>query len=115
MGRERHPAPVVAALSATAGLVPDLKNPDFGAVAKAMGLRAPTASRRPASWRSPFRPGSRTRSGLLCVKVKPMQLVMPPSPFVSPETVVGMAVYTDKAILHGKGGGVRKMLVRGIP
>ena len=44
-----------------------------------------------------------------------MQLVMPPLPFESPETVVGMAVYTDKAILHGKGGDVREMLVRGIP
>ena len=114
MGRERHPAPVVAALSATAGLVPDLKNPDFGAVAKAMGLWARTASRKPASWRSPFRPGSRTRSGLR-VKAKPMQLVTPPSPFVSPEAVVGMAVYTARAILHGKGGDVREMLVRGIP
>lgn len=38
MGHERHPAPVVAELSATAGLVPVLKNPDFGAVAKAIGL-----------------------------------------------------------------------------
>ena len=35
MGHERHPAPVVAELSATAGLVPVLKNPDFG-VARAM-------------------------------------------------------------------------------
>jgi pyruvate dehydrogenase (quinone) len=96
MGRERRPTSVVAALSATAGLVPDLKNPDFGAVAKAMGLWARTASRKPASWRSPFRPGSRTRSGLLRVKVKPMRLVMPPSPFVSPETLVGMAVYTAR-------------------
>jgi thiamine pyrophosphate-dependent acetolactate synthase large subunit-like protein len=45
MGRERHPAPVVAALSATAGLVPDLKNPDFGAVAMAMGLWAHSISK----------------------------------------------------------------------
>ena len=45
MGRDRHPAPVVAALSATAGLVPDLKNPDFGAVAKAMGLWAHSISK----------------------------------------------------------------------
>jgi pyruvate dehydrogenase (quinone) len=49
------------------------------------------------------------------VRVKPMQLVMPPSPFVSPETVVGMAVCADKAILHGKGGDVREMLVRASP
>ena len=66
MGRERHPAPVVAELSATAGLVPVLKNPDFG-VARAMD-----SGRR-------------------------------------------MAGYTDKAILHGRGGDVREMLVRGIP
>ena len=29
--------------------------------------------------------------------------------------VAGMAVYTARAILHGKGGDVREMLVRGIP
>ena len=40
MGHERHPAPVVAELSATAGLVPVLKNPDFG-VARAMDFWAP--------------------------------------------------------------------------
>jgi hypothetical protein len=34
---------------------------------------------------------------------------------VSPETVVARVVHTDKAILHGKGGDVREMLVRGIP
>ena len=44
-----------------------------------------------------------------------MQLVTPPSPCVSPERVVAIPVYTDKAILHGKGGEVREMLVRGIP
>ena len=45
MGRERHPAPVVAALSAPEGLVPDLKNPNFGAAAKAMGLWAHSISK----------------------------------------------------------------------
>jgi hypothetical protein len=45
---------------------------------------------------------------LLHVKVKPMQLVMPPSPFVSPDAVVGMAVYTARAMLHGKGHDVGK-------
>lgn len=44
-----------------------------------------------------------------------MQLVMQPSPCVSPETVVAIPVYTDKAILHGKGSEVREMIVRGIP
>lgn len=36
MGRECHPAP--SSLSATAGLVPELKNPNFGEVAKAVAL-----------------------------------------------------------------------------
>ena len=44
-----------------------------------------------------------------------MQLVTPPSPFVSPEAVVGMAVYTAKAMLHGKGHDVWEMVVENIP
>ena len=49
------------------------------------------------------------------MKVKPMQLVMPPSPFVSPEAVVGMGVYTARAMLHGKGHDVWEMMVENIP
>jgi pyruvate dehydrogenase (quinone) len=52
---------------------------------------------------------------LLHVKVKPMQLVTPPSPFVAPEAVVGMAVYTARAMLHGKGHDVWEMVVENIP
>jgi hypothetical protein len=44
-----------------------------------------------------------------------MRLVTPPSPFVSPEAVVGMAVYTARAMLHGKGNDVWEMLVENIP
>jgi pyruvate dehydrogenase (quinone) len=44
-----------------------------------------------------------------------MQLVMPPSPFVRPEAVVGMAVYTAKAMLHGKGRDVWEIIVENIP
>jgi hypothetical protein len=71
-----------------AGLVPvytDLKNPDFGEVAKAMGLwgrsvaKAGELEESIQSWLA--QPGP----ALLHVKVKPMQLVMPPSPFVSPQ------------------------------
>jgi len=47
--------------------------------------------------------------------VKPMQLVTPPSPFVSPEAVVGMGVYTAKATLQGKGKDVWELLVENIP
>jgi pyruvate dehydrogenase (quinone) len=44
-----------------------------------------------------------------------MQLVMPPSPFVRLEAVVGMAVYTAKVMLHGKGRDVWEMVVESIP
>jgi pyruvate dehydrogenase (quinone) len=52
---------------------------------------------------------------LLHVKVKPMQLVMPPSPLVALEAVVGMAVYSARAMLTGKGHDVREMIVENIP
>ena len=101
-----------------AGLVPvytDLKNPDFGAVAKATGLwgrhvaRAGELEESVKAWLA--EPGP----ALLHVKVKPMQLVTPPSPFVSPEAVVGMAVYSARAMLQGKGHDVWEMMVENIP
>ena len=101
-----------------AGLMPvytDLKNPDFGEVAKAMGLWGHSVSKAGnlaasiQTWLA--QPGP----ALLHVKVKPMQLVMPPSPFVSPEAVVGMAVYSARAMLHGKGHDVWEMIVENIP
>gem|GEM_PF-5524742 len=42
-----------------------------------------------------------------------MQLVTPP--FVSKEAVVGMAVYSARAILHGKGHDVWEMVEENIP
>jgi thiamine pyrophosphate-dependent acetolactate synthase large subunit-like protein len=51
---------------------------------------------------------------LLHVKVNPMRLVMPPTPFVEPGAVIGMAVYTAKAMLHGKGNDVWEMIVENI-
>jgi pyruvate dehydrogenase (quinone) len=101
-----------------AGLVPvytNLKNPDFGEVAKAVGLwghRVAKAGDLEASiqaWLA--QPGP----ALLHVKVNPMQLVTPPSPFVAPEAVVGMAVYTARAMLQGKGHDVWEMVVENIP
>ena len=44
-----------------------------------------------------------------------MRLVTLRSPFVPPETVVATAVYTARAILHGKGGDVRETLAGSIP
>jgi pyruvate dehydrogenase (quinone) len=101
-----------------AGLVPvytDLKNPDFGEVARAVGLwghfvsKAGELEESIETWLA--QPGP----ALLHVKVKPMQLVTPPSLFVAPEAVVGMAVYSAKAMLHGKGHDVWEMIVENIP
>jgi pyruvate dehydrogenase (quinone) len=102
----------------SAGIDPiftDLKNPDLGKVAEAMGLwgrcvsKAGELEEAVRAWLA--QPGP----ALLDVKVNPMQLVMPPSPFVRPEAVVGMAVYTAKAMLHGKGHDVWEMIVENIP
>jgi pyruvate dehydrogenase (quinone) len=96
-----------------AGLIPmftDLKNPDFGEVAKAMGLwghsvaKAGDLEESIKTWLA--QPGP----ALLDVKVNPMQLVTPPSPFMAPEAVIGMGVYTAKAILTGKGRDVWEMI-----
>src|SRR6266478_861350 len=100
------------------GLLPiytDLKNPDFGEVAKAMGLWGDSISKAGdleeavQTWLA--QPGP----AVLHVKVNPMQLVMPPSPLVAPEAVVGMAVYSARAMLHGKGHDVWEMMVENIP
>ena len=93
----------------------DLQNPDFGKVAEAVGLWGRSVSKAGdleeavKTWLA--QPGP----ALLDVKVNPMQLVMPPAPFVRPEAVVGMAVYTAKAMLHGKGGDLWEMIVENIP
>lgn len=96
-----------------AGLDPvftDLRNPDFAAMAEAMGLwgrhvaKAGELEDAVRDWLA--QPGP----ALLHVKVKPMQLVAPPSPFVAPEAVVGMAVYSAKAVLQGKGRDVWQMV-----
>jgi pyruvate dehydrogenase (quinone) len=101
----------------SAGLIPmytDLKNPDFGEVAKAVGLWGRSVAKAGdledsiKTWLA--QPGP----ALLDVKVNPMQLVMPPSPFMSPEAVVGMGVYTAKAILEGKGRDVWEMMVENV-
>jgi pyruvate dehydrogenase (quinone) len=101
-----------------AGLVPvytDLKNPEFGDVAKAMGLWGRKVSKAGELEESIKAWLAQPGPAVLHVKVKPMQLVTPPSPFVSPEAVVGMAVYTARAILHGKGHDVWEMVVENIP
>ena len=100
-----------------AGLIPvftHLENPNFGEVATAMGLWGRQVSTAGALEESVRMWLAQPGPAVLDVKVKPMQLVTPPSPFVSPEAVVGMAVYTAKAMLHGKGQDVWEMLVENI-
>ncbi len=101
-----------------AGLVPlytDLKNPDFGEVAKAMGLWGGFVSKAGGLEESMQAWLAQPGPALLHVKVRPMQLVMPPSPFVSPEAVIGMAVYSARAVLRGKGHDVWEMVVENLP
>jgi len=93
------------------GLLPaytDLKNPDFGKVAQAMGLWGRTVTDAAElesavdEWLSVSGPA------LLNVKVAPMELVMPP--FIVPEAAYGMAMYSVRAILRGQGGDVFEMI-----
>jgi len=97
-----------------APLYTDLKNPNFGEVAKAMGLWGDSVAKAGGleeavkTWLA--QPGP----ALLRVKVNPMQLVMPPSPLVAPEAVIGMAVYSARAVLQGKGHDVWEMVVENV-
>jgi len=95
----------------TEGLLPtftDNKNPDFGALAKAAGLWGRTIAdpdevhEAVAEWLA--QPGP----ALLNVHVAPMELVIPP--FTAAKPAYGMAVYSMKAVLHGKGGDVFEMV-----
>jgi len=101
-----------------AGLMPlytGLRNPDFGRVAEAMGLWGQSVSKAGELEASVQAWLAQPGPALLHVKVKPMQLVMPPSPFVSPEAVVGMAVYSARAVLHGKADDLWEMIVENVP
>jgi pyruvate dehydrogenase (quinone) len=85
-----------------------LHNPNFGEVAKAMGMWGSRVE-NPADLDAAIvewlaQPGP----ALLDVKVNAMELVMPP--FIALEPAIGMTLYTAKAVLHGKGGEVWEML-----
>jgi pyruvate dehydrogenase (quinone) len=97
------------------GMLPvytNLVNPDFGKVAEAMGLWGRTITKADdvesavAEWLS--QPGP----ALLNVKVEPMELVMPPHAAV--ENVYGMAMYSIKAVMHGKAGDIFEMIGQNI-
>lgn len=93
------------------GLLPtytNLTNPDFGKVAEAMGLWGKTISKAEdlegavGEWLAQSGPA------LLNVKVEPMELVMPPHTAL--ENVYGMAMYSVRAVMHGKAGDVFQMI-----
>ena len=85
-----------------------MKNPDFGKVAQAIGLWGKTVSKASElesaidEWLS--QPGP----ALLNVMVNPLELTKPP--FIELKPVMGMALYTARAILHGRGADVIEMI-----
>jgi pyruvate dehydrogenase (quinone) len=85
-----------------------LKNPDFGKVAEAIGLWGKTISKASElevaidEWLS--QPGA----ALLNVIVNPLELVKPP--FTELKPVIGMALYSTRAILNGRGADVLEMI-----
>ncbi|PXV59868.1 pyruvate dehydrogenase (quinone) [Dyella jiangningensis] len=85
-----------------------LKNPDFGKVAEAIGLWGKTVNKAAdldgAIQELLAQPGP----GLLNVIVNQLELVKPPMIELKP--VVGMALYSARAILHGRGADVLEMI-----
>lgn len=85
-----------------------LQNPDFGKVAAAIGLwgksvhKASELDAAVQEWLS--QPGP----ALLNVAVNPLELVKPP--FIEAKPVIGMALYSVRAILHGRGADVLEMI-----
>ena len=85
-----------------------LKNPDFGKVAVALGLWGRTVDKADEleeavqTWLA--QPGP----ALLNVRVNPQQLVMPP--YIDPGAAVGMALYSVRAVLAGRGGDVLELI-----
>lgn len=90
------------------GLFTDLKNPDFGELAKVCGLwgsrveRADRLEGAIADWLAASGPA------LLHINVEAMELVMPPHTELKP--AIGMALYAANAVLQGKGGDLLEMV-----
>ena len=90
----------------------DLKNPDFGRVAEAMGLwgrrveNAADLDGAISAWLA--QPGP----ALLDVVVDRQELIMPPH--IEPSQVLGTALYSAKALLTGRGGDVAEIAKHGL-
>lgn len=86
-----------------------LVNPDFGKLAEAIGWRGWTVARA-ADLEGAVRAFlAEPRPALLDVHTTPRELVMPPE--VEFQQVAGTALYAAKAVLAGRGGDVRDLLV----
>ena len=90
-----------------------LKNPNFGDVARALGLWGQTVSKADELEASVKDWLAQPGPALLHVHVSPLQLVMPP--FMAAAPTVGMALYSARAVLHGRGGDVWEMVEGKLP
>ena len=85
-----------------------LKNPDFGRVAEAIGLWGKTVNRASEldaaieEWLA--QPGP----ALLNVHVNQLELVRPP--MIEAKPIIGLGIYSARAILHGRGADVLEMI-----
>ena len=85
-----------------------LKNPDFGKVAEAIGLWGKTVRKASELESSVQEWLSQPGPALLNVIVNPLELVKPP--FLEARPVIGMAMYSVRAILNGRGADVLEMV-----
>jgi pyruvate dehydrogenase (quinone) len=89
-------------------LYTDLKNPEFGKVAAAMGLWGRTVDKADELEEAVQQWLAQPGPALLNVRVNRQQLVMPP--FIEAKAVMGMALYSTRAILAGRGGDVLELV-----
>lgn len=89
-------------------LYTDLKNPDFGKVAEAMGLWGRTVDKAHELDEAIQALLAQPGPALLNVRVHQQQLVMPP--YIEAKAVLGMALYSARAVLAGRGGDVLEMI-----
>lgn len=85
-----------------------LKNPDFGKVAEAIGLWGKTVQKASELEAAVQEWLAQPGPALLNVMVNPLELVKPP--FMEAKPVLGMALYSTRAILHGRGADVLEMI-----
>lgn len=78
----------------------DLENPDFGKLASALGMFGESVESPEALEDAVIRFLNYNGPAVLNVHTSPNELVMPPN--VELNSVVGMGLYTAKAVLHGR-------------